>query len=260
MPQFGYEDFIQTDAAINPGNSGGPLVNLKGEVVGINAVILSRSGGYQGIGFAIPIDVVRDILHLQVDEDRGPTGYLGVYLDTDFVRYARDKLPQGAMIADVSPGGPAMEAGLRPDDVIVRMGNREVNNELALRAVLARLGPGEAVEVEVIRGDSRKTLDVKLARRPPVEPIPFGLIVRNLEPWLSKVLGVPEHSGVVILHVDRTSEAAEAGVLREMVILSVNGERITSVDEYREAIEEAGKQATFEILHRRGRSPVTLRR
>jgi S1-C subfamily serine protease len=260
MPQFAHEDFIQTDAAINPGNSGGPLVNLQGEVVGINAVILSRSGGSQGIGFAIPINVVKDILDLHVSERQGPRGYLGVYIDSDFVRYAKGKIPPGAMIADMSPGGPAMQAGLRPDDVIVRVGDREVNSEIALRAALAHEGPGKSVEVEVVRGDSRKTLEVVLAGHPSADRIPFGLIVRNLEPWLAEVLRLRAHAGVVVLHVDRTSEAGKVGVEREMIILSVDGKRVANVDEYRKAIGEAEGQATFTIWtgHRKG--TITLRR
>ncbi len=169
-----YEDFIQTDAAINPGNSGGALVNTRGEVIGINTAILSRSGGHQGIGFAIPSNMARDVLDDIVKTGRVVRGYVGIGLQRVTPEIARAfglEDARGALVASLDPRGPAAEAGLRRGDVIVAFRGKPVASDDDLRAQLARLKPGDRVSVGVLRNGRRLDLDLVLGEPPaPARP------------------------------------------------------------------------------------------
>ena len=155
-----YEDFIQTDAAINQGNSGGALVNLRGELVGINTAIASRSGGYQGIGFAIPSNMARPIMEMLVKDGKVVRGYLGVNIGTvtqDLAKQYKLGTTRGALVADVQPDSPAARAGLESGDVITALNGTEIRAGDVLRNSIAMIKPGTTVELEVIgRGDARK--------------------------------------------------------------------------------------------------------
>ena len=165
-----YEDFIQTDAAINPGNSGGALVNMKGELVGINTAIASRSGGYSGIGFAIPSNMARPIMEQLVKTGHVDRGFLGVDIGTATPDLARSKhlgAAHGAVVAEVEPGGPAAHAGLRPGDVVVGYDGQPVKNGETLRNTIAMTRPGTVVALDVVHPDaSRSQVRVKLGLRP----------------------------------------------------------------------------------------------
>jgi len=165
-----YEDFIQTDAAINPGNSGGALVNLRGELVGINTAIASKSGGYAGIGFAIPTSMVKPIMDMLVRDGKVVRGYLGVNITTVTTQLASEhKLgaSRGAVVAGVQPGGPAERAGLAEGDVITAINGTEVRTSDVLRNTIAMIKPGTTVDLEVVRSaNGKKVIKAKLGELP----------------------------------------------------------------------------------------------
>ncbi len=165
-----YEDFIQTDAAINPGNSGGALVNLKGELVGINTAIASRSGGYAGIGFAIPTNMARPIMEMLIKDGKVSRGYLGVSIGTATPAIAKqEKLgtQRGAIVAAVDPSGPAARAGLSEGDVVVGLNGTEVRTGYVLRNAIAMTRPGTTVDLEVVhRNGNKATVKAKLGELP----------------------------------------------------------------------------------------------
>ncbi len=164
-----YEDFIQTDAAINPGNSGGALVNLRGELIGINTAILSRTGGYQGIGFAIPSNMARQISDMLVKDGAVKRGYLGVNIATvnqEVAKQAGLKIDHGVLVTGVQQGGPASKAGLRDGDVIVAMGGDEVKDAGKLRNTIAMSPSGASVDLQVVRGTAKQKVTVKLSELP----------------------------------------------------------------------------------------------
>jgi Do/DeqQ family serine protease len=166
-----YEDFIQTDAAINPGNSGGALINTRGELVGINTAIYSRSGGYQGIGFAIPSNMARDVLDSILKSGRVVRGYVGIDLQpiTEEIARAFHLLDtRGALVASVDPAGPAAEVGLRRGDVILELRGRSIASDDELRTQLSRLRPGDKVTLEITRDGRRRAIDLVLGE-PPAE-------------------------------------------------------------------------------------------
>ena len=170
-----YEDFIQTDAAINPGNSGGALVNTRGEVIGINTAIFSRSGGYQGIGFAIPSNMARDVLDSLLKNGRVVRGYAGLRvqaLSPDLARGFGLGDPRGAVVAALDPRGPAAAAGLLRGDVIVSLRGRPIVSDDELVTQLSRLPPGQSVGLEVVRGGKRLTLELVLGDEPDARPRP----------------------------------------------------------------------------------------
>jgi serine protease Do len=164
-----YEDFIQTDAAINPGNSGGALVNLRGELVGINTAILSKSGGYQGIGFAIPSNMARQISDMLVKDGKVKRGYLGVNIATvnqDVAKQVGLKIDHGVLVTGVQPDGPASKAGLRDGDVIVSLDGDDVKDAGKLRNTIAMAPAGTSVKLQVVRGTNTQKVTVKLSELP----------------------------------------------------------------------------------------------
>jgi serine protease Do len=165
-----YEDFIQTDAAINPGNSGGALVNLKGELVGINTAIASRSGGSQGIGFAIPSNMARPIMEELVKNGKISRGYLGVNIATvtqDILKEHKLGAQQGVLVASVDPRGPAANTGLAEGDVIVGMAGKQMTSDNELRSAIAAAKPGTTVELDVVHQDGRRaTIKARLGELP----------------------------------------------------------------------------------------------
>jgi Do/DeqQ family serine protease len=165
-----YEDFIQTDAAINPGNSGGALVNLRGELVGINTAIASRSGGYAGIGFAIPTNMARPVMEMLIRDGKVSRGYLGVNIGTATPQIAKQErlgTQHGALVAGVDPNGPAARAGLTEGDVVVALNGTEIRTGYVLRNAIAMTRPGTTVDIDVIhRGGAKATLKAKLGELP----------------------------------------------------------------------------------------------
>ena len=253
-----YTNFLQTDAAINQDNSGGPLVNTRGEVIGINNSILSMSGGSEGIGFAIPSNMARGIVEQLVDTGRVVRGYIGVTIQNVSPKLARSfDLPhtRGALIATVVPGGPADKAGLESGDFVTEIDGKAVTNVNDLRNRVAAIEPGTAAEFRVHRKGEPQTVTVTIARRPtetaagPGAPPPaeatdqasrFGLRVATMHERYARRFGyakVPD--GVVILAVDPQSSAAEEGLRAGMVVTQVQDNPVGSVEQFNQALAGA---------------------
>ncbi|MFQ5665661.1 MAG: DegQ family serine endoprotease [Candidatus Binatia bacterium] len=266
--QGSYDQFIQTDAAINPGNSGGPLINLKGEVVGINSAIFSRSGGNIGIGFAIPINLAREELPELEEKGKVTRGWLGVLIQKVTPEIA-DSLgideAKGALVADVVKDGPAKAAGMKVGDVIVEFDGHTLKDSTELPLLVARTPVGKTVTVTVIRDKERDTLAVKIGELKEEEVAVsgeterFGLTVQPLTPDIAQSLGLGEEvKGVVVSRVEPGSSGDDAGLRRGDVILEVNRQPVTDLSSYRKALEsaEGGKSVLF--LVRRGDNTVFL--
>ncbi|RME61750.1 MAG: DegQ family serine endoprotease [Candidatus Dadabacteria bacterium] len=250
-----YEDFIQTDAAINPGNSGGPLVNLKGEVVGINSAIFSKSGGYMGIGFAIPSNMVKTVAESLIKTGKVIRGWLGVGIQNltqelaDSFNYPSTR---GALVGHIEPNGPADKAGLKQGDIIVRFNGKKIKNINQLRNIVAATKPGTKVIVEVFRNGKYKKLRVKIGELPAEilarSSAPqrqrasvlgkLGIIVKDLTPELREQLGARTKHGVVIEKVRPNSIAYLSGLRQGDVIISVNGKKIRNVGELKAALSK----------------------
>jgi serine protease Do len=264
-----YEDFIQTDAAINPGNSGGALVDLRGHLVGINTAIISRSGAYQGIGFAVPSDMVHAIVSSLREHGRVVRGFIGVGiqdLTPNLVQALEiEGAERGALVTEVEPDSPAAQAGVQPQDVIVAVNERRVENAAQLQSSIASIQPGSEVELEVIREDERLELTATLVERsgdaaeageaPTIreDSLLRGLEVTLLRPDLRAELRVPDGvSGVVITSVDPTSPAARAGVRRGDLVTSVNQTPVDSPASYATAAAQATDGVLLRVI-RQGR-------
>jgi len=246
-----YEDFIQTDAAINPGNSGGPLVNLRGEVIGINTAIFSRSGGYMGLGFSIPINMAKSVMQSLIDDGRVVRGYLGAMiqnLDPGMADSFGFSGTDGALIGDVVSGGPAEEAGLKEGDIVTAYDGKPIENVTQLRSFVAQTRPGTKAALEVFRNGKHETLSVRIGELKDDE-LPastsgqdvdedLGLKVRTLTPELADRLGYDDVAGVVVTEVEPYSPAAEAGLQPRDVILRVAGKPVADAAAFRKALAD----------------------
>ncbi len=263
-----YEDFIQTDAAINPGNSGGPLVNVRGDVIGINTAIISRSGGNQGIGFAVPSNMAREVMEQLIDKGRVVRGWLGVLIQpvNSSVAQAFDlEEAKGALVGDVEPGSPAAEAGLETGDVILEVNGEPVEDVRDLRLKIARAGPDQTVNLQVVRDGKQMDVPVTLgelpeeqemARRDGPGSAPLdGVEVDDLTPQIARQLGLPRDTfGVVVTRVQPGSSAAEAGLRRGDVIQEVNRRPVNNVAGFESAVRRAGDKPVLLLVNRGGRT------
>jgi serine protease Do len=257
-----YENFIQTDAAINPGNSGGPLVNIRGEVIGINTAIFTRSGGYQGIGFAIPVNMAKSVLRDLIEKGKVTRGWLGVViqnLDPSLAKQFDVDVIEGVLISDVQDGSPAKEAGFERGDIVIEYNDRKIADINELRNKVAQTEVGKKVKVKVLRGSKEKVLTVKIGEQPAdlfaVGALPggkdLGMTVQDLTEELAGSLGYEGESGVVVSAVEQGSSAAEADIKEGDLIKEVNREKIANVKEFKQALKsEKGKDIL--LLIRRG--------
>lgn len=256
-----YEDFIQTDAAINPGNSGGALVDAEGRLIGINTAILSRSGGNQGIGFAVPINLARSVMDSLMKDGRVVRGFLGVRLqDLNPTLASEFKLKDGsgALVAEVTPDGAAEKAGLKSGDVIVEFNGKPVRDSRHLKFQVAEAPPGEKVPVKVWRDGTQKTFQVTLKEMPRTElsakagspgkestEALEGVTVGDLDSSTKNQLKVPDNlKGAVVTQVDQESAAYEAGLREGDVILEINRKPVQNADEA-VALSEKNKDDTI---------------
>ncbi|HEV7731753.1 MAG TPA: DegQ family serine endoprotease [Candidatus Binatia bacterium] len=266
-----YDNFIQTDAAINPGNSGGPLLNTKGEVIGINTAIFSRGGGNIGIGFAIPIDLATEIVPQLKDKGRVTRGWLGVMIQKvtpDIAESLGLDETKGALVADVVKEGPAEAAGLKQGDVIVEYDGKPVTDSAELPLLVARTPVGKSVPVKAIRDKKVDTFTVTIAElkdeEDPTqatggESEDLGLAMQTLTPDLAENLGLERTlKGVVVTQVEPGGPAAEAGMRRGDVILEVNRAPVKDVAAYRKALKDAGAGKSVLFLVRRGDNTIFL--
>jgi serine protease Do len=256
-----YDDFIQTDASINPGNSGGPLINASGEVVGVNSAIFTRTGGSTGIGFAIPINLVKEELPQLRDHGTVVRGWLGIYVQRVTPAIAESmglKEPRGALIAEILPDAPAKKTVLKRGDVILAYNGVPIEDSRELPLMVGRTPLGQTAVLKVIHG--KKTLDVPVtitasreerlasAEHSPVTGgAPFGLAVRDLNPGIAREMGLAESRGVVILSVEPGSSADAAGLRARDIILEVNRSPVSDVRSYQRAMK-SGKAGKLVLL------------
>ncbi len=271
-----YEDFIQTDAAINPGNSGGALVNMNGELIGINTAIFSRTGGSEGIGFAIPSSIALDIVDSLRKSGKVVRGWMGIAIQEITPALAKSfKIPEqrkGVLISDVNESGPSSAAGLKRGDVIIGFDDKEIQNVSQLRNMVARTIVGRTARVKVLRDGKEQVVTVRvgerpsdevLARREPAAPAPgaapeavkppdnvlAALRVQPLDPATMSQLNLPaKTTGVLINHVEPGSPAEAAGLQRGDVIQEVNHEAVKSLEDYQKASAKIKKEEMAVLL------------
>ena len=260
-----YDNFIQTDASINPGNSGGPLYNEGGEVVGINSAIYSQSGGNIGIGFAIPINLAKQLLPELETTGSVTRGWLGVAIQKMTPELAKSlgvEEAHGALVADVTSNSPAAKAGIERGDVIVRYNEKKVEDSVALPSLVATTPVGTTIPVEVIRNGKAKTLNVTVAKLTEQEVASadeegapqkgkWGLALRELRPEEREQMGLKDNEGVMVGGVQPESPASEAGVQVGDVILQVNKTSVSSVAEVKKEIGKTAKDTPLLLLFKR---------
>lgn len=245
-----YEDFIQTDAAINPGNSGGPLVNLDCEVIGINSAIFSRSGGYMGIGFAIPSTMAKNVMESLIKTGKVVRGWLGVgiqNLTSDLAQSFNFDGTDGSLIGHVQEGSPAEKAGLRQGDIIIGLNGELTPNINQLRNRIASLEPGSNQTIDVMRDGKKLSITVAVGelpneeeaqQQPKEEQAYLGLELEPLTSELARRLESSQKDGLVVTGVDPDGIAARAGIRPKDIILSVQGEAVNSIREFRSLVDE----------------------
>ena len=269
-----YEDFVQTDAAINPGNSGGALVDIDGRLIGINTAILSRSGGFQGVGLAVPANLVSQVADGLVKNGKVVRGYLGVGAQ-DITPTLADTLGledrRGALVADVQPNSPAAKAGLKNGDVITAVNGEKVDDANRLTFSISAIPPGTKVDLEVLRDGNTKSLKVTTAERPTStsrnsrgnpqpeelarndEGVLNGVAVDDIAPQMRAQLNLPARlKGAVITNVEPDSAAAKAGLRAGDVILEINKQPVTSAGDAVELSAKADSKKTLLRLFSRG--------
>ncbi|MDC0357339.1 DegQ family serine endoprotease [Oligoflexia bacterium] len=258
-----YEDFIQTDAAINPGNSGGPLINLKGEVIGINTAIFSRSGGYMGIGFAIPSNMAQSVMKSLIKTGRVIRGWLGVViqpLTEDLAASFNFSGTNGILIGFIQKDSPADRAGLRQGDIVTRLNGSEIEEINQLRNTVAATKPGSHVKVTVVREGKIKNIKVKIGELPTQaeednvlvkndETTPnIGLSLESLTPELARRLGTSETKGMVVNGVQPGGLASSSGLAVGDIILKVNNRPIASHADVKKAITKASLKKGLRLI------------
>lgn len=268
LPSDNYVPFIQTDVAVNPGNSGGPLLNLNGEVVGINSQIYSRSGGYMGLSFAIPIDVAVNVENQLIKSGKVTRGRIGVAIQEVNAQLADSfglDRPRGALVSSVEPGGPADKAGVKAGDVILKVDGKDIDRSAQVPSIVAAIKPGATADLEVWRDRADKRIDVKVvalqedgektASRESGEASPsdkLGLAVRPLEPQERRQ--VKTDGNLVVEDVE--GPAAVAGVQPGDIILAVNSSAVKTLSDFEAAVKKSGK--TVALLIQRDNAQIFI--
>jgi serine protease Do len=265
-----YEDFIQTDAAINPGNSGGALVNTKGELVGINTAIFSQTGGYQGVGFAVPTSMGKPVYESLVKTGKVTRGWLGVHIqdvNQDLAKSFKLKESKGALVSDVKEDSPADKGGLKAGDVIIKYQDSPVTDGVALQRLVTKTTVGTKATVTVVRDGHEKDLAVTIGELP--EPVKLamddgaasekalaGVTVQDLDRQTAKELGLNgKVQGVVVMGVEPDSSAEEAGLQRGDVIKEINRQPVKSVKDFEKLASDIKKgERVLMLINRKGAS------
>jgi len=272
-----YEDFIQTDAAINMGNSGGALVDAEGRLVGINTAILSRTGGNQGIGFAVPVNLARYVMENIIENGRVIRGYMGVNIqDVTPALAERFELKErdGALVADVTPDSPAEDAGLKAGDVIVEVDGKPIRDSRHLKLQVAQIAPGKDVPLKVSRDGKVKELEVKLKEFPQdkqlakgktspgqSEDVTDGITVDDLNAEVRQQFNIPgKVKGAVVTDVEPDSPAAEAGLRPGDVILEINKKPVKNAEDAVAASDGLKEDALLRVWSRGGSRFVVLKK
>ena len=266
-----YENFIQTDAAINPGNSGGPLVNLHGEVIGINTAIRTRTGGSMGIGFAIPSNMARSVMDSILDTGQVVRGWLGVNM-ADLTNEEADsagfKGTAGVVINQVIPDSPAETAGLEKDDIITEFDGKPMADMKQLLDTVATIVPGTAVELTVFRNGKERKVRVTLGERPSLAELlarqegdfsELGVTVRTLTPEIARQLRSRARAGVLVTEVEPESLAQRVGIKTNDIILGFGDTKVRNLDDFRQAMQEFDPDEGIRVILQRGGTTIDLR-
>jgi serine protease Do len=261
-----YDDFIQTDASINPGNSGGPLLNLAGDVIGINTAIV-RSG--QGIGFAIPSDLATGIIDQLTESKQVSRGWMGVAIQDvtqELAEYYDINQKSGVYVAKVYEENPADKAGIKPGDVITMINGRKINTSRDLTVTIANLKVDETVKVRLIRLGKEKIVAVKLGKRPDQNPEiaattdgydAFGFQLKQMDTAIAQKLGYPKGiKGLVVIQIKPDSPGAKSGVRAGDLLIEVNHQPVDTVGQYQAYVRKFKKKEIVQLLFRRGNSHV----
>jgi serine protease Do len=273
LPSDTYVPFIQTDVAINPGNSGGPLFNMDGEVVGVNSQIYSRTGGFMGLSFAIPVDVMNNVVEQLKANGKVARGWLGVLIQ-DVTRelaesFDMDK-PQGALVAKVLPGSPAEAAGFQVGDIILTFNDHDIERSSELPPVVGLTKIGNTVTTKVLRNQEEVSLTVTVAELPSDEDIQLavsggsqravsnrlGMSVSDLDEQMREELNIPEN-GVLVDRLE-SGPARDAGIQENDIVMMINGQAVRDVEHFKALVSDLTVNRAVPILiHRRG-SPLFL--
>jgi serine protease Do len=263
-----YEDFIQTDAPINPGNSGGALINDRGELVGINTAILTHGEGSEGIGFAVPSNLARQVMDQILKNGKVVRAYMGILpqdMTTDMAKAFGEKDARGVVVGDVTPNSPAQEAGVHRGDILLEVNGKPVANSNQLRNNISMMQPGTEIKLKLLRDGSERDLTVKLKEMPTETAMARpgdddstkaldGVEVSNLSPNMAERLGLPESStGVMVTDVDPSSKIADAGLRKGDVIQEVNHQPVKNVSEFQSAVKKGGNDPLL-LVNRQGRT------
>jgi len=264
-----YEDFIQTDASINPGNSGGPLFNLNGEVVGVNTMIYTPSGGNVGIGFAIPINLAGNIVRQLKETGRVVRGWLGVVVQTVTPELAQSfglEEGRGALVADVEPASPAEKAGLKSGDIIIEFDGKPIREMSELPMLVADTPVGRRLTLTILRDGSRREVKVKVGElqesreataRPGNGTAQLGMSVREITPEIVQSLGLSEDNGILIVSVQPGSSADNAGIKKGDIIKEINRKPVTTLSQFNDALKST-HQDNILMLVKRGRTSLWI--
>ena len=267
-----YEDFIQTDAAINPGNSGGPLVNIKGEIIGINTAIFSRTGGYQGIGFAVPSNMARIIKDSLIKEGKVVRGWIGIMvqdLTAELAERFNLKEPYGVIITDVTKQSPAYSGGLKRGDIILEYDGKQVTESAILKNLVAQSKVGSVVNLKIFRDGQVYTISVTIAQLPSEQfqeiktlkktadktenPLK-GLSVIDFEPSMAKQIGAdPDDRGVVVYKIEPGSPAENTGLKKGDLIMEIERQKIQSASDFQKAIQKISRSDILVLINRGGK-------
>jgi serine protease Do len=256
-----YDNFIQTDASINPGNSGGPLINARGEVIGINTAIFSRGGGSVGIGFAVPSSLAKTVITQLADHGKVERGWLGVSiqpLTKDLAKNFKRDNTDGALVSSVIEGSPAEKAGLKAGDVIVEFNGKKVAKATALPGLVADLPVGRDVPMVVVRDGSEIRLNARVARLEDETPAKvaadaqekgqLGLSVQPITPPVARELGLKVKEGVLVRDVVEGGRAAEAGIRPGDVIVEINRQPVRTVEDLKVRVDKQTKNEPIVLL------------
>lgn len=267
-----YEDFIQTDAAINPGNSGGPLVNIKGELIGINTAIFSRTGGFQGIGFSVPSNMVRFIMNQLINEGKVTRGWLGVTIQDLTPEIAQKfgiKMYEGVLVSDITKGSPAQKAGITRGDIIIEFDGKRVMDVASLKNMVAQSRIGSSVNIKILRQNKELILKAIIKELPSetFDIVPSssgdtkkenalsGIAVMDLNATISKQLGLSyDEKGVVIIKIDPDSSAEIADIKKGDVIQEIDRQKVENINDFNKIASRIKSGETVLLyLNRNGR-------
>ena len=267
LPNDNYVPFIQTDVAINPGNSGGPLFNLDGEVIGINAQIFSRSGGFMGLSFAIPMDVANNVVGQLKRSGKVSRGWLGVYIQEVTNNLAKSfgmKNPSGALISKIIPEGPASKSDLKVGDIILKFDNKKIDTSSSLPPIVGNTKVGKNVKIEILRNGVKKNINFKVQELPiqvaekKVKKINsekaskkiLGMTLENISDQDRKNLGIANKLGVRVKEVSG-NPAYESGLLKNDIIYQISGNNIQNIEEFEKIIKKMKKGEFASLIVRR---------